>query len=355
MPILTAIFSRIFIGEPVHPFTWAASILAFIGVFIIIRDGLHSSKVAGDMLALLCACCTAAAFTIIRGSGKNVATSLGLGSLVSAIVALLFFDAQLNTLFNTAGFGMPAWVWLALNGLIVIPLSSTLIANGPRYLPSVDVSMFFLLETVLTPLWIWMLFGEVPSRAVLWGGIIIVVTLLVHSIWRLRSGFCVHSPRSGKFTRKTEGGRSGPFQFLAQHFQFQPLLFRSRLFHSCSAMPRRRQRKPLRIPGEQACICELLFKREQLCRQRLNAGGQGFQRVLFLEAELALGGGHGARALRPHAGSRASALPSPFAQQRLRHVVPPYRNNRRHIPSSALPLHASAPMSQCGPRNRGHG
>ncbi len=188
VPILTAIFSRIFLGEAVHAFTWASSLLAFLGVFIIIRDGLHSSKLVGDLMALTCACCTAAAFTIIRGSGKNVATSLGLGSLASAFVALVFFHADLSTLFHPAGFGAPAWLWLVLNGLFIIPLSSTLIANGPRYLPSVDVSMFFLLETVLTPIWIWMLFGEVPSPAVLWGGLIIVTTLLAHSAWRLRSG-----------------------------------------------------------------------------------------------------------------------------------------------------------------------
>jgi drug/metabolite transporter (DMT)-like permease len=188
VPILTAIFARLFLGEPVHPFTWLASVLAFVGVFIIIRDGLQSSKIIGDIMALVCACCTAAAFTIIRASGKNVATSLGLGSLASAVVALLFFNAQLDTLFQPAGFGVPAWAWLALNGLLVIPLSSTLIANGPRYLPSVDVSMFFLLETVLTPIWMWMLFGEIPSRAVLWGGMLIVTTLLAHSVWRLRVG-----------------------------------------------------------------------------------------------------------------------------------------------------------------------
>jgi drug/metabolite transporter (DMT)-like permease len=202
-PILTAIFARIFLGEPVHAFTWLASVLAFVGVFVIIRDGLHNSKVLGDVLALVCACCTAAAFTILRGSGKNVATSLGLGSLVSAVVATFFFQAQLNTLFNPAGFGMPAWVWLALNGLIVIPLSSTLIANGPRYLPSVDVSMFFLLETVLTPVWIWMLFGEVPSPAVLWGGTIIIVTLVLHSVWRLRAGLTPGRPMRRVYAHET--------------------------------------------------------------------------------------------------------------------------------------------------------
>lgn len=197
VPVLTAIFSRLFLGEKVHIYTWIASVLAFAGVFIIIQDGLQTDKFFGDVLALICACCTAAAFTIIRGSGKNVATSLGLGSLVSALVALVFLPTDLSTLFATAHFNMPSWFWLALNGLFVIPLSSTLIANGPRYLPSVDVSMFFLLETVLTPVWIWMLFGEVPSTAVLWGGVIIILTLLAHSIWRLQMG--LHAlPHEGK-------------------------------------------------------------------------------------------------------------------------------------------------------------
>ncbi len=186
VPILTAIFSRIFIRENVHGFTWVAAALSFLGVGIIVWDGVHSGKLFGDFLALVCACCTAAAFTIIRASGRNVATSLGLGSLVSALVALLFFPVDFASLLQTASFGMPAWFWIALNGVIAIPVASTLIANGPRFLPSVDVSMFFLLETVLTPIWIWLLFGEQPSSAVLMGGALVVATLIVHSVWRLR-------------------------------------------------------------------------------------------------------------------------------------------------------------------------
>jgi drug/metabolite transporter (DMT)-like permease len=70
--------------------------------------------------------------------------------------------------------------------LLIIPLSSSLIANGPRFLPSADVSMFFLLETILTPIWIWLLFKEAPSNAVLLGGAIVIVTLVAHSFWRLK-------------------------------------------------------------------------------------------------------------------------------------------------------------------------
>jgi drug/metabolite transporter (DMT)-like permease len=186
VPVLTAVFSRIFIREDVHPLTWTATVLALVGVGIIVGDSLSSSGLWGDFLAFVCACCTAAAFTIIRASGKNVATSLAVGSLLSALIALVFFNVDLASLQATAAFGMPSWFWVALNGLVVIPLSSALIANGPRYLPSADVSMFFLLETILTPIWIWMLFKEVPSNSVLLGGTIVIVTLVMHSFWRLR-------------------------------------------------------------------------------------------------------------------------------------------------------------------------
>ncbi|MFO1034153.1 MAG: DMT family transporter [Hyphomicrobiales bacterium] len=193
VPTLTAIFSRIFIREKSGLFTWLAAILSFVGVFIIVRDGLHSDKLVGDAFAFVCACCTAAAFTIIRASGKNVATSLGLGSLMSALVAVAFFPVHLESLLPVSNLGMPGWVWLVLNGLVVIPIASTLIANGPRYLPSVDVSMFFLLETVLTPVWVWMLFGEAPSTNVLIGGAVIILTLFAHSSWRLHQGLKVQN------------------------------------------------------------------------------------------------------------------------------------------------------------------
>jgi drug/metabolite transporter (DMT)-like permease len=194
VPVLTAVFSRIFIKEHIHPYTWIATVLALAGVGIIVRDSLTFGNITGDIWAFVCACCTAAAFTIIRASGKNVATSLALGSLVSAAIAFWFFDADLTNLSKVAAFDMPSWFWVALNGLIIIPLSSSLIANGPRFLPSADVSMFFLLETILTPIWIWMLFAEQPSNTVLLGGAIVIATLVVHSYWRLRETLRVEQP-----------------------------------------------------------------------------------------------------------------------------------------------------------------
>jgi drug/metabolite transporter (DMT)-like permease len=184
-PVITAALTCLVLREKVHGGTWAATLAAFAGAAIIASDGIETGHWAGDGLAFVSAFCSATIFTIIRATGKKVAASLGLGSLSSALVALLFFTVSPLAVLAPGYLGMPALFWLALNGLIAIPLATVLLARGPRTLPSADVSMFFMLETVLTPVWIWLLFGETPSERVMAGGSIIVVALLAHSCWRL--------------------------------------------------------------------------------------------------------------------------------------------------------------------------
>lgn len=184
-PVIAAAMSRIVLGESVHPWTWLATALALFGVTIITWEGISAGHYLGDLLALSSALCSATIFTIIRATGKKVATSLAVGSLSSALIALAVFGVSFTEILQPGSFGIAAWVWLGLNGFIAIPLATVLLANGPRILPSADVSMFFMLETVLTPVWIWLLFGEAPGPLSLFGGIIVIVTILAHSAWRL--------------------------------------------------------------------------------------------------------------------------------------------------------------------------
>lgn len=178
-PIFCAVLAWMFLNERIHFWTWLAVGLSFFGVSIIVWDGLTTGTFIGDALALAVALCTATALTVIRKTGKNVVTSLAVGSFASAIIAS-FWAAPLAM--SAAG-----WGWVGLNGLLVIPLASALIALGPRYLPAPEVAMFFLLDTVLTPLWIWMIFSELPTTQSMIGGALVIATLSVHSFWRYMS------------------------------------------------------------------------------------------------------------------------------------------------------------------------
>ena len=178
-PILCAIIARVFLGEKLHPWTLAAVTMSVIGVLIIGADGLTTGTLPGDLMALGVALMTAIALTVVRRSGKNVVSSLAVGSFASGAIAA-FWAAPMALSF--AG-----WGWLGVNGLVVIPLASALIALGPRYLPAPEVAMFFLLDTMLTPIWIWMIFAEVPTPVSMVGGTIVIVTLTAHSLWRFRT------------------------------------------------------------------------------------------------------------------------------------------------------------------------
>ena len=59
-----------------------------------------------------------------------------------------------------------------------MPLSFFCLAAGPRYISGPEVAMFYLLETVLAPVWMWMIFYETPTRNSLIGGVILIVALV---------------------------------------------------------------------------------------------------------------------------------------------------------------------------------
>ena len=84
------------------------------------------------------------------------------------------------------GYAMQSPVWIVFNGLILIPFAFWALATGPKYLSAAETGMFYLLETVLAPIWVWLVFTEQPPVPTLIGGAIILVALVWHSTHSMR-------------------------------------------------------------------------------------------------------------------------------------------------------------------------
>ena len=69
--------------------------------------------------------------------------------------------------------------------MVTIPLS--LLTLAPRYIPAYEVELFFVLETTLGPLWVWLAINESPTARTLFGGIMIITTLIVYTLLELRN------------------------------------------------------------------------------------------------------------------------------------------------------------------------
>jgi len=178
--MFAALLSWIFLKERPKPATLLAMSVMILGVLIIVWDSIGTGQMFGNLLALTSAFCIASAITVSRASGRE----MGFTSLIG--VAFPFLVAAVMV--SKGGLNVSAPWWIIFNGAVIMPISFFCLANGPKYLSSPEVAMFYLLETVLAPIWVWMIFAEVPSRNSLIGGTILIVALIAHSLWQLHAG-----------------------------------------------------------------------------------------------------------------------------------------------------------------------
>ena len=178
--MFAALLSWLFLKERPRPVTLAAMAVMLVGVLIIVGDGIGSGNFFGDMMAVCSAFLIASAITVTRASGKDMG--------FTALVAVVLPCIVAATMLRETGLQVEAPWWIIFNGAVVMPISFFCLATGPKYLSGPEVAMFYLLETVLAPVWVWMIFSETPSTASLIGGSLLITTLVAHSLWQINHG-----------------------------------------------------------------------------------------------------------------------------------------------------------------------
>ena len=178
--MFSALLSWLFLGERPRSLTLCAMAFMLVGIVIIVGGSVGSGHLFGDFMALCASFMVASAITISRASGKDMGFTALVGVILPFAVAVFMV--------SKVGFQVNAPWWIIFNGAIIMPISFFCLANGPKYISGPEVAMFYLLETVLAPVWVWLIFSEAPTRNSLIGGTILIVTLVAHSLWQLHEG-----------------------------------------------------------------------------------------------------------------------------------------------------------------------
>ena len=61
-----------------------------------------------------------------------------------------------------------------------------LFTAGARLIPAAQAGLITLLEVVLGPLWVWLIYREQPDALTLAGGAVIITAVLLHALADLR-------------------------------------------------------------------------------------------------------------------------------------------------------------------------
>lgn len=178
MSLFAALFSMVFLKERFGIRTWTAIIFAIVGIVIVFAENLSGGTLTGNLIALLCAIITASFLTLIRANPQlNVCALVGCGGLYISVPT--FFMAASLSLDPASGAAVLAMCLLNAYAHVALGMAG-------KYIPAPEVTLMMLLETVIGPVWVWAIISETPSPNALIGGAIVITTLSLHSLSKLK-------------------------------------------------------------------------------------------------------------------------------------------------------------------------
>jgi drug/metabolite transporter (DMT)-like permease len=178
-PIFAALLSLLILRENQRPSTWLIIAISLFSIFIIGWGSYGSHGLVGDLFALGCALVTAASAVLVRYRKEvDLVPSVILGSLLTAAYALT----------KSPELAVTSWqlLYVAIIGFLLVPFAFVILTIAPRYANSAEVQLVYLLESILGPLWVWLVIRETPPLNTIVGGsmLLLSVAWFAHSSLR---------------------------------------------------------------------------------------------------------------------------------------------------------------------------
>jgi drug/metabolite transporter (DMT)-like permease len=167
-------------GEKPTPVSMAASLVALVGVVVMVGFSGGEGSLAGDFLALLMTFSMVVIMIISRRHQD-------LPILAAACFSAILSSAASWPLAAHAIPPADIMVELALFGLVNSAVGLALFTLGARLIPAVQTALIGALDVPLAPIWVWLTFGETPGRNTIIGGTLVFFAVLANIAFGQRS------------------------------------------------------------------------------------------------------------------------------------------------------------------------
>ncbi|PIB22835.1 hypothetical protein BFP76_09900 [Amylibacter kogurei] len=177
LPIFAAFYSWLLMGERISKrMAWTIG-LVMMGLIIIGYGSLgqEGGNIWGDLAALGVAAIFSLGLTVARQKKSVSMVPMAAVAYLGCGILLIPFSQP---------FSVPSddWIYVVLHGGVFIAISTAMLAIGPRYIPSAEVAVIILLESVLAPLLVWFVIGEEPHTSALIGGGLVIGVLFISNL-----------------------------------------------------------------------------------------------------------------------------------------------------------------------------
>ncbi|WP_312798409.1 DMT family transporter [Tianweitania sp.] len=174
VPLFAALIGWMLYRDRVSVPTWIAIGAVILGVGVMVSDGLGGDvSLIGNAIALVNAIAFAIATVVTR---RHADVRMTPATCLGAAFAGTFAATQASTYATS----LPDFALLVAFGALNLGLGLALFASGARLVPAALAALIGTLETVLGPIWVWLVHAEIPSERTLIGGAIVFAALLTH-------------------------------------------------------------------------------------------------------------------------------------------------------------------------------
>ena len=173
-PLISALIGFVLFKTRSPKRLFIATFFVFIGLGFILYHDWGKGNMEGNLYAFFCVLSFSSLFAVLeRYKEVSRLACIGFGGLTAALLA-----------FFTSPFIVPdaySFAVIFFMGALLTPASRLLIGLGTKVLPSTDIALLTIIETLLAPVWVWIFLGEVMMPPTLIGGGIIVITLIIYT------------------------------------------------------------------------------------------------------------------------------------------------------------------------------
>ncbi|HEX5804628.1 MAG TPA: DMT family transporter [Azospira sp.] len=189
-PLVTALFSRLFLHHRLPARTWAAIALAGLGIaWMFGQEAQAGTSLTGTLVALAVPLAAAVNWTMLQHIGERQAATpdalpqdmlpaVWVGAMLSALATL-----PLAWPLQASGHDLGL---LALLGGVQLAIPCLLVVRLSRVLPAPEIALLALLEVVFGVAWAWLGAGEQPATSTLAGGALVLAALVGNEALALR-------------------------------------------------------------------------------------------------------------------------------------------------------------------------
>ena len=175
-PIYVAIFGAWLLKEKTKLVDWITVFTVMGGMALFFLDNLSTKGVTGNIIAAASGV-TFAFFTIFMRMQKDGSpmVSVFLGNVLTGIIGLPFLFQSVP---DTSG-----WFFLIILGVVQLGIPYIMYSKAIKHITALEAILIQIIEPILNPLWVFLVFSEVPSRWSLLGGLIVISAITIRCIF----------------------------------------------------------------------------------------------------------------------------------------------------------------------------